>query len=116
MVMPTSLASFTKLVCSMVNYINKIDHFTNSDGDRSNGFETILRYPYCTEHKNTGTNPVSGTHQYSVELNELCTLLDPILYSAHIVKIDSNSIRLSPSIFVKRSILFVKMALNRCAV
>ena len=53
MVMPTSLASFTKLVCSMVNYINKIDHFTNSDGDRSNGFETILRYPCCTEHKNT---------------------------------------------------------------
>ena len=32
------------LICSMVNNIDKIDCFTNGDGDRSNGFETILRY------------------------------------------------------------------------
>ena len=28
----------------MVNYINKIDSFTNIDRDRPNGFETIFQY------------------------------------------------------------------------
>ena len=37
-----SLASFTMLVYLMVNNINKTDHFTNSDVDRSNRFETII--------------------------------------------------------------------------
>ena len=38
------LASFTMVVYSMTNYCNRKDHFTNSDGDRSNWFETILQY------------------------------------------------------------------------
>ena len=38
------LALFTILVYSMFNYINKIDHFTNSDRDKLNWFETILQY------------------------------------------------------------------------
>ena len=41
-----SLALFTMLIHWMVNYINSIDHFTNSDEDRSNGFET-----YCYSSK-----------------------------------------------------------------
>ena len=38
------LASFTILVYLMINNNNKIDSFTNSDGDRSKWFETILWY------------------------------------------------------------------------
>ena len=33
------LASFTVLVYSMINYNNKIDRFTNNDGDRSNSYD-----------------------------------------------------------------------------
>ena len=44
-----NLASFTMLICSTINYINKIDHLTNGDWDRSNGFETIVRYLHRTE-------------------------------------------------------------------
>ena len=39
-----TLVLLTVLVCLMINYINKIDNFTNRDGDRSNGFETIFGY------------------------------------------------------------------------
>ena len=35
----------------MVNYINKIDCFTNSDGDRLNEFEIILRYWECFRNR-----------------------------------------------------------------
>ena len=34
-----SLLLFTMIIYSMVKYINKIDHFANNDGKRSNGFE-----------------------------------------------------------------------------
>ena len=41
-----SLALFTILIHWMVNYINRIDRFTNDDGDMSNGlrisYEKIL--------------------------------------------------------------------------
>ena len=35
-----SLASFTMLIYSMVKYNDKIDRFTNGDGDRLNEFKT----------------------------------------------------------------------------
>ena len=39
-----SLLSFKILVYLMINNINNIDHFTNSERDRLNWFETILQY------------------------------------------------------------------------
>ena len=41
------LVLFTIPVYSTINYINKIDCFTNSDLDRLNWFETILQYEDC---------------------------------------------------------------------
>ena len=38
------LAFFTLLVHSTLNYSDKINSFTLSDGDRLNWFETILQY------------------------------------------------------------------------
>ena len=38
------LGSLTILVYLMINFINKIDHFTNSYGGRSNWYETALQY------------------------------------------------------------------------
>ena len=47
------LMLFTLLVYSMINYNDKIDRFTISDGDRSNGLRLILWcLQYCMEKIN----------------------------------------------------------------
>ena len=38
----SAMALFILLVYSIISYNHKIDHFTNSDGDKANWFETIL--------------------------------------------------------------------------